>query len=130
MTRIVDPPCAQTDPELFFAQSSGEDERAPHIKQAMTICAGCPFKAECARAGLDAVVDEVWVQGVWAGVFVPSVGGIRRRESLQRLEVLAGVTVRELREVRRLEELARLQRLEARGLASWGDVYRMKVAAA
>ena len=129
MTRIVDPPCAQTDPELFFAQSSGEDQRAPHIKQAMTICGGCPFKAECARAGLDAVVDEVWVQGVWAGVYVPRAGGGRRRDAVRALERLAGVTVRTLKEAKRLQELARLERLEARGEVSWGDVYRMKVAA-
>jgi len=129
MTRIVDPPCAQTDPELFFAQSSGEDHRAPHIKQAMKICGTCPFKAQCARTGLDAVVDEVWVQGVWAGVYVPRAGGGRRRDAVRELERLAGVRVGVLWEAARLRELARLQRLEARGEASWGDVYRMKVAA-
>lgn len=129
MTRIIDPPCAQTDPELFFAQSSGEDQRTPHIKQAMKICGACPFKAQCARTGLDAVVDEVWVQGVWAGVYVPRAGGGRRRDAVRELERLAGVRVGVLWEAARLRELARLQRLEARGEASWGDVYRMKVAA-
>lgn len=50
-------PCLVLDPDLWFAESPADLERAK------TYCAGCPIRAECLAGALDR--REPW--GVWGG---------------------------------------------------------------
>lgn len=50
-------PCRSHDPDLWFAESPAELERAKRL------CAGCPLKAECLASALSR--QEPW--GVWGG---------------------------------------------------------------
>lgn len=50
-------PCRSHDPDLWFAESPAELERAKQL------CAGCPLKAECLASALSR--QEPW--GVWGG---------------------------------------------------------------
>ena len=50
-------PCRSHDPDLWFAESPAELERAKEL------CAGCPLKAECLASALSR--QEPW--GVWGG---------------------------------------------------------------
>ncbi len=50
-------PCRSHDPDLWFAETPGELERAKQL------CAGCPVKAECLASALSR--QEPW--GVWGG---------------------------------------------------------------
>jgi WhiB family redox-sensing transcriptional regulator len=49
--------CSQTDPGLFFSDST-EDTAA-----AKRVCAGCPVRVRCLERAMEA--DERW--GVWGG---------------------------------------------------------------
>lgn len=53
-------PCRLHDPDLWFAESPAELERAKKL------CAGCPLKAECLASALSR--QEPW--GVWGGEIV------------------------------------------------------------
>lgn len=57
-------PCAEADPELFFAEAPEELERAKEV------CAGCPVAAGC-LAGALARHEQY---GVWGGQVL--VGGV------------------------------------------------------
>lgn len=50
-------PCRSYDPDLWFAETPAELERAKQL------CAGCPVKAECLASALSR--QEPW--GVWGG---------------------------------------------------------------
>ncbi|MGH3938707.1 MAG: WhiB family transcriptional regulator [Pseudonocardiaceae bacterium] len=50
-------PCRLHDPDLWFADSPAELERAKQL------CAGCPLKAQCLASALSR--HEPW--GVWGG---------------------------------------------------------------
>ncbi len=50
-------PCRTNDPELFFAESPADVERAK------ALCVDCPVRAECLAGALDR--REPW--GVWGG---------------------------------------------------------------
>ncbi|MBM9467307.1 WhiB family transcriptional regulator [Nakamurella sp. YIM 132084] len=50
-------PCAQADPDLFFA------ERPDDLERAKAVCGPCPARAACLAAALDR--SEPW--GVWGG---------------------------------------------------------------
>lgn len=50
-------PCRSADPDLWFAESPVDLERAK------TLCAACPVRARCLAAALDR--EEPW--GVWGG---------------------------------------------------------------
>jgi WhiB family redox-sensing transcriptional regulator len=66
----VDLPCHSLDPELFFAESPADVERAK------AHCVDCPFKAECLDGALNR--REPW--GVWGGeLFVSGVVVARKR---------------------------------------------------
>jgi WhiB family redox-sensing transcriptional regulator len=66
----VDLPCHSLDPELFFAESPADVERAK------AHCLDCPFKAECLEGALNR--REPW--GVWGGeLFVSGVVVARKR---------------------------------------------------
>ncbi|MDX6254427.1 MAG: WhiB family transcriptional regulator, redox-sensing transcriptional regulator [Frankiales bacterium] len=56
----VELPCWSTDPELFFAESPADVERAK------ALCVGCPVQTECLEGALDR--REPW--GVWGGQLV------------------------------------------------------------
>jgi len=56
----IELPCWSTDPELFFAESPAEVERAK------ALCTGCPLQAECLAGALER--REPW--GVWGGQLV------------------------------------------------------------
>jgi WhiB family redox-sensing transcriptional regulator len=56
----VELPCWSTDPELFFAESPAEVERAK------ALCVGCPLQTECLEGALER--REPW--GVWGGQLV------------------------------------------------------------
>ena len=63
-------PCHSLDPELFFAESPADVERAK------AYCVDCPIKAECLEGALDR--REPW--GVWGGeLFVSGVVVARKR---------------------------------------------------
>lgn len=53
------PPCAQTDPELFFPDD-GQVQAA--LQDTKAICGDCPFRSPCLTYAL-----EHDVQGIWAG---------------------------------------------------------------
>ena len=61
-------PCRR-DPDLWFAESPGELERAK------TLCAECPIKAECLAGALSR--GEPW--GVWGGEIVERGSVIARK---------------------------------------------------
>lgn len=50
-------PCHRNDPELYFAESPSDVERAK------ALCAPCPVRAECLAGALER--REPW--GVWGG---------------------------------------------------------------
>lgn len=50
-------PCHRNDPDLWFAESPAELERAK------ALCASCPIRRECLAAALER--QEPW--GVWGG---------------------------------------------------------------
>ncbi len=52
-----EPPCRYNDPELFFAESPADVERAK------ALCVDCPVRAVCLAGALDR--REPW--GVWGG---------------------------------------------------------------
>jgi WhiB family redox-sensing transcriptional regulator len=54
--------CLSADPDLFFPISM-TPASARQITQAMSCCARCPVRAECARYAL----DHSEVQGIWGG---------------------------------------------------------------
>ncbi|MGH3831682.1 MAG: WhiB family transcriptional regulator [Pseudonocardiaceae bacterium] len=54
---MANPPCQVHDPDLWFAESPAELERAKQL------CAGCPLKAACLDSAL--ARREPW--GVWGG---------------------------------------------------------------
>jgi WhiB family transcriptional regulator, redox-sensing transcriptional regulator len=56
----VELPCWSTDPELFFAESPADVERAK------ALCVGCPLQAECLAGALER--REPW--GVWGGQLI------------------------------------------------------------
>jgi WhiB family transcriptional regulator, redox-sensing transcriptional regulator len=56
----VELPCWSTDPELFFAESPADVERAK------ALCVGCPLQTECLAGALER--REPW--GVWGGQLV------------------------------------------------------------
>ena len=63
-------PCHSLDPELFFAESPVDVERAK------AYCLDCPIKAACLEGALDR--REPW--GVWGGeLFVSGVVVARKR---------------------------------------------------
>lgn len=67
---MVDLPCHGLDPELFFAESPADVERAK------AHCLECPLKAECLEGALNR--REPW--GVWGGeLFVSGVVVARKR---------------------------------------------------
>jgi WhiB family redox-sensing transcriptional regulator len=53
-------PCWAVDPDLFFAESPNDVERAK------LVCADCPFRADCLAGALQR--REPW--GVWGGELV------------------------------------------------------------
>ena len=53
----ADLPCRATDPDLFFAESPADLERAK------TLCAACPVRARCLARAIER--QEPW--GVWGG---------------------------------------------------------------
>ena len=66
----IDLPCHSLDPELFFAESPADVERAK------AHCLDCPLKAECLEGALNR--REPW--GVWGGeLFVSGVVVARKR---------------------------------------------------
>jgi WhiB family redox-sensing transcriptional regulator len=63
-------PCRATNPELFFAESPQDVERAK------ALCAGCPVRLVCIAGALER--REPW--GVWGGeLFVQGVVVPRKR---------------------------------------------------
>jgi WhiB family redox-sensing transcriptional regulator len=63
-------PCRSTDPELFFAESPADVERAK------ALCLDCPVRALCMSAALER--REPW--GVWGGeLFIQGVIVARKR---------------------------------------------------
>ncbi|HWR48353.1 MAG TPA: WhiB family transcriptional regulator [Pseudonocardiaceae bacterium] len=55
--QVLTAPCRSHDPDLWFAESPAELERAKQL------CAGCPIKAACLDSALTR--QEPW--GVWGG---------------------------------------------------------------
>lgn len=71
-----EPLCAQTDPEVFFAQSvNGVDGRSVYMneRQAKAICKQCPLINDCLAYALQ--YDE---QGIWGGTNERERSRIRR----------------------------------------------------
>nr|WP_206024106.1 WhiB family transcriptional regulator [Rhodococcus sp. 14C212] len=63
-------PCRDSDPDLWFAESPTELERAK------TLCGRCPIRTHCLAAALDRA--EPW--GVWGGeIFERGVVVARKR---------------------------------------------------
>ena len=56
-TRLPALPCHVGDPDLWFAESPTDLERAKQL------CADCPVRAQCLQAALER--EEPW--GVWGG---------------------------------------------------------------
>lgn len=54
-----EPPCAQTDPEVFFPRP-GQERIAEVAKR---VCRRCPVKVECGAAAL----SDPEVAGIWGG---------------------------------------------------------------
>lgn len=69
-TRVRELPCRDDDPDLWFAESPTELERAK------ALCGRCPIRAHCLAAALDRA--EPW--GVWGGeIFERGVVVARKR---------------------------------------------------
>ena len=54
---LADLPCRSADPDLFFAESPADLERAK------ALCASCPIRALCLASAIER--QEPW--GVWGG---------------------------------------------------------------
>ena len=50
--------CANVDPELFYPEKGGKNDKAK------AVCRGCPVKVECAKDAL--AMGDRW--GVWGGL--------------------------------------------------------------
>lgn len=81
------PPCAESDPELFFA---GTEEIARGWQQAVKLCKSCPVKRECLDYSLEA--DELY--GVWGGLTANQRRSIRRGKTSPQLEMSKDLTAR------------------------------------
>lgn len=53
--------CAQTDPELFFPETSAEIKS--HLRIVKPLCNSCGFQAQC----LEYALKYPNLQGIWAG---------------------------------------------------------------
>ena len=56
------PPCASTDPEIFFASELKGSSVVRDYAYARKICSTCPYREPCAEYGL-----HNRVMGVWGG---------------------------------------------------------------
>lgn len=57
------PPCANTDPEIFFASELPGVSVISNYREARKICLKCPHREPCADYGL-----HTRVMGVWGGL--------------------------------------------------------------
>jgi hypothetical protein len=57
------PPCASTDPEIFFASELKGSSVVRDYAYARKICSTCPYREPCAEYGL-----HNRVMGVWGGL--------------------------------------------------------------
>ena len=64
-------PCHAGDPDLWFAETPSDLERAK------TLCGGCPIRRECLSTALDRA--EPW--GVWGGEIIESGAVLARKRS-------------------------------------------------
>ncbi|MCX5112180.1 WhiB family transcriptional regulator [Streptomyces sp. NBC_00378] len=56
--------CAQTDPDLWFPEGSGQ-----HARTALRICSGCSVRTECGKFAQDVEdASEGRRHGAWAGL--------------------------------------------------------------
>jgi len=62
-------PCHAGDPDLWFAETPSDLERAK------TLCGGCPIRRQCLSAALDRA--EPW--GVWGGEIIESGAVLARK---------------------------------------------------
>jgi len=62
-------PCHAGDPDLWFAETPSDLERAK------ILCGGCPIRRQCLRAALDRA--EPW--GVWGGEIIESGAVLARK---------------------------------------------------
>ena len=69
-----EPPCAETDPEMFFPQDVSEtyspitgrwtvNSRYYNVEGAKSVCGGCPQIKAC----LEYALSDIYIQGIWGG---------------------------------------------------------------
>lgn len=66
LVKTTDALCAETDPELFFAQDSEEENgKASYVSTSMAkhLCAQCPLTLQCLRTA----VENKEEYGIWGG---------------------------------------------------------------
>ena len=56
------PPCATTDPEIFFPEKGAKGSSTYIVSAARRMCAGCPYKQPCLEWAVEH--DEM---GIWGG---------------------------------------------------------------
>jgi len=56
------PPCATTDPEIFFPEKGARGSSTYIVNAARRMCAGCPYKQPCLEWAVEH--DEM---GIWGG---------------------------------------------------------------
>jgi WhiB family redox-sensing transcriptional regulator len=68
-----EPPCATTDPEMFFLPKGLQ--ATAEMRMAKALCAECPVKAECLTYALAA--NEQY--GIWGGLTANERGRLNRK---------------------------------------------------
>jgi len=74
------PPCATTDPEIFFPEKGARGSSTYIVNAARRMCAGCPYKQPCLEWAVEH--DEM---GIWGGTTAKE-RRVHRRERKRRLE--------------------------------------------
>lgn len=90
-TEFGNPPCSETDPDLFFPVETGQEtptttkngkttytivSRYVDEQGAKSICFKCPYKASC----LEYAVNDYTLQGIWGGTNESQRSTIRRQK--------------------------------------------------
>jgi WhiB family redox-sensing transcriptional regulator len=74
------PPCATTDPEIFFPEKGAKGASTYVVNAARRMCAGCPYKQPCLEWAVEH--DEM---GIWGGTTAKE-RRVHRRARKRRLE--------------------------------------------
>jgi WhiB family redox-sensing transcriptional regulator len=71
--------CRDADPDVFFSEAApGSEAYARDAAEALSTCAACPVRAECAAVS----ASEPW--GIWAGTTEGERGNAAQRERARR----------------------------------------------